>query len=193
MRTFLASVSLATFALLAPFSANAAFTIKVFAAPVDTGTGVDFGNQIGQFTNDVIAFTSADLQTSDPGWPLATETFGTEVTGYLNTDTDGADAVYLGSARRRLPLREWKLGHRPSGRPELRRNPGGRQPDGGVDAIPHRVYNGPCRGTGLALSADDRVTITAARVPEPGTYALMAGGLVAVAAGARSRRRKQIA
>jgi len=62
-------------------------------------------------------------------------------------------------------------------------------------STPFRIayYNGPCRGTGLTLSADDRVTITAARVPEPGTYALMAGGLVAVAAGARSRRRKQIA
>jgi hypothetical protein len=66
VRTFLASVSLVTCALLAPSSANAAFTIKVFADPVDTRAGVDFGNQIGEFTSDVIAYSSDNIQTSDP-------------------------------------------------------------------------------------------------------------------------------
>ena len=60
-------MSLAAVALLAPFPANAAFTIKVSANPEDTGTGIDFGAQIGEFTSDLIGFSSDDLVTSDPG------------------------------------------------------------------------------------------------------------------------------
>ena len=61
-------------------------------------------------------------------------------------------------------------------------------------STPFRIvyYNGPCCGAGLTIAADDRVTITAAPIPEPRTYALMAGGLVAVAVGARRRGQRRI-
>ncbi len=192
MRTFLASVSLAAVALLAPFPANAAFTIKVFANPEDTGTGIDFGAQIGEFTSDLIGFSSDDLVTSDPGWPLATESFGIEVTGYLNTATDGIYPLYLGSDDGAYLFVNGILAIARPG------DQGFDESQEDVDltagSTPFRIvyYNGPCCGAGLTIAADDRVTITAAPIPEPRTYALMAGGLVAVAVGARRRGQRRI-
>jgi hypothetical protein len=193
MRTLLASLALAAVVLVAPFSANAAFTIKLFANPVDSGTGIEFGDPIGEFTSDVIAFGSDNVETSDPGWPLATVVFGVEVTGYLNTATDGDFPLYLGSDDGAYLYVNGVLAIA---------RPGNRSFDESVADVtlaagstPFRItyFNGPCCGTGLTLAADDRVTITAAPIPEPGTYALMACGLVAVAAGARSRRRRHSA
>jgi hypothetical protein len=192
MRTFIASVSLATFALLAPFSANAAFTVKIFADPDDTGTDVTFGNQIGEFTSDLIGFTSDSDQTSDPGWPLASEMFGAEVTGYFNTATDGIYPLYLGSDDGAYLFVDGAL---------VISRPGAQSYGESVaDVIltagstPFRIayFNGPCCGAVLTIAADDRVTITSAPIPEPRTYALMAGGLVAVAVGARRRGQRRI-
>jgi len=192
MRTLLASMALAAVVLVAPFSANAAFTIKIFADPFEADTGIDFGNQIGEFTSEVIAFGSNDVETSNPGWPLATERFGVEVTGYLNTDSDGDFPLYLGSDDGAFLFVNGILVIARPGDQSF----GESQADVSLAAgsTPFRIayYNGPCCDTGLTLAADDRVTISAAPIPEPGTYALMAGGLVAVAAGARNRRRRQI-
>lgn len=192
MRTLVASITLATFALLAPVAANAAFTIKIFADPVDTGTGINFGDQIGEFTSDLVGFTSDADQTSDPGWPLATGMFGAEVTGYFNTASDGIYPLYLGSDDGSYLFVDGTL---------VISRPGAQSyGESQADAIlstgstPFRIvyFNGPCCGAVLTLAADDRVTITSAPIPEPGTYALMAGGLAALAIGAGRRRRGQI-
>lgn len=192
MRTVIASVSPATSALLAPFSANAAFTVKISADPVDTGTGVSFGNQFGELTSDLIGFDSDADQTSDPGWPLATAMFGAEVTGFFNTATDGIYPLYLGSDDGAYLFVDGALVISRSGSQSY----GETQADAMLTAgsTPFRIvyFNGPCCGAVLTITADDRVTITSAPIPEPVTYALMAGGLLVLATGARRRRRRQI-
>ncbi len=192
LRTFLASVSLATITLLASFQASAAFTVKIFADPVDTGTDVEFGDQIGEFTSDLIGFTSDNLVTSDPGWPLADRTFGAEVTGYFNTAVEGLYPLYLGSDDGAYLFVNGALVISRPGNQSY----GESQADASLmeGSTPFRIvyFNGPCCGSQLTIAADDRVTITSAPIPEPGTYALMAGGLAVLAAGARRRRQREI-
>jgi hypothetical protein len=114
------------------------------------------------------------------------------VTGYLNTDTDGTYPVYLGSDDGAYRFLDGSLVIPRPGDQSF----GETQADLNLAAgsTPFRItyYNGPCCGAGLTIAADDRVTITAAPIPEPGSYTLMAGGLVAVAARARRRRRKPV-
>lgn len=186
MRTLLASAAICAAALFTPLSAQAGFTIKLFADPVDTGSDVTFGAAIGEIESDAIALFSDDATSDVPGWPLATMRFGAEVTGLLYVGSDGDYPLYLGSDDGAYLFVNGTLAISRPG------DQGYAESSSTVALLegytPFRIayYNGPCCGTGLTLSADDRVTITA--VPEPGTYALMVGGIALVGAAARSRR-----
>jgi hypothetical protein len=83
VRTFLASVSFAALTLMAPLAANAAFTVKIFAAPNDTGSDVTFGALLNEFESDYIGFFSNQDNSDVAGWPLASQQFGAEITGFL--------------------------------------------------------------------------------------------------------------
>lgn len=188
MRRFLASASFAALALMAPLAAQAAFTIKIFADPQDTGTGVNFGAQTGEFTSDFISFSSDTESSSNAEWPLAGESFGAEVSGFLYVNSDGDFPLYLGSDDGAYLFVNGTRVISRSGNQSY----GVTQADValamGYTPFVIRYYNGECCRSKLTFEADDRVTITP--VPEPGTYALMAGGLVAVGAGVRARGRK---
>ncbi|MFO1319936.1 MAG: PA14 domain-containing protein [Burkholderiales bacterium] len=188
MRSFLASAALCAAALITPMSAQAGFTVKLFADPVDTGSDVTFGASIGSFQSDAISFESNNVTSSDAAWPLATERFGAEVTGLLRVASDGDYSVSLGSDDGAYLFLNGALAIA---------RPGDQGYAVSTQTLallsgdtPFRIayYNGPCCGTGLTLTAGDGVTIAA--VPEPATYALMAGGLVIIGTAVRSRRRR---
>jgi hypothetical protein len=190
MRQFIAAAVLASSMLLAPVAAQAGFTVKLFSDPVDTGSDVTFGTQSGEFIADAVSFFSNDTSGS-PGWPLASQVFGAEVTGFLFTDLAGEFPLYLGSDDGAYLFVNGVLAiSRPGtqGYSETERTVA---LNAGYNTFRISSFNGPCCGSGLTLVADDRVTITP--VPEPGTYALMGAGLAVVGAGVASRRRKQVA
>ncbi len=187
MRTFLASAAVCAAALLAPLSAQAGFTVKIFAAPNDTGSDVTFGAQLNEFESDYIGFFSNQDNSDVVGWPLASQQFGAEITGFLYAGTAGEFPLYLGSDDGAYLFVNGNLViSRPGDQSYAETIVDVALPEG-YSTFRIAYYNGPCCNTGLTFSADDRVTITP--VPEPSTYALMAGGLALVGAGARLRRK----
>lgn len=187
MRTLITSAALCAAALLTPLAAHAGFTVKIFDEPVDTGSDVTFGALLDQFDSDYIGFFS-DAETSDvDGWPFANQRFGAEITGFLHVGSSGEFPLYLGSDDGAyLFVNDQLVISRPGDQSYGVTIVDVALPEG-YSTFRIAYYNGPCCGTGLTLEADDRVTITP--VPEPSTYALMAGGLALVGAGARLRRK----
>lgn len=186
MRSLLASAALCAAALITPLSAQAGFTIKLFEDPVDTGSDVTFGASMGEFQSDTIEFISTDEASSDPNWPLASVSFGAEVTGFLQVAADGDYALKLGSDDGAYLFVNGVLAIARTGDQSYSQTTQSVALSAGYTPFRISYYNGPCCGTGLTLNADGGVTITA--VPEPGTYALLAGGLVLVGGAARLRR-----
>jgi len=183
----LASAAVCAAALITPLAAQAGFTVKIFDEPTDTGTDVTFGALLDEFQSDYIGFFS-DAETSDvPGWPVAAQTFGAEITGFLYVGSSGEFPLYLGSDDGAYLFVNGDLViSRPGDQSYGESIVDVALPEG-YSTFRIAYYNGPCCATGLTFIADDRVTITP--VPEPSTYALMAGGLALVGAGARLRRK----
>jgi hypothetical protein len=183
----MAAAALFATALLTPLAAHAGFTVKIFAEPNDTGADVTFGALLDEFDSDHISFFSG-AETSDvDGWPVATQMFGAEITGFLHVASPGEFPLSLGSDDGAyLFVNDQLVIARPGDRSYAKTTVAVTLPEG-YSTFRIAYYNGPCCGTGLTFEADGLVTITP--VPEPSTYALMAGGFALVGAGARLRRK----
>lgn len=190
MRRFFALVALAA-TLIFPMASHAGFSVKLFSDPVDTGSDVTFGSMFLEFDSEYVGFLSdADIG-SPVEWPLAGVRFGAEVTGYLYVGTAGEYPLYLGSDDGAYLFVNGALAIARPGDQAFSETVQSVALGEGYNPFRIAYYNGPCCGTGLTLSADDRVTITP--VPEPASYALMIAGLMLVGAAARSRQLRRAA
>ncbi len=142
------------------------------------------------FSDPVTSFTSPNIAFADPWWPNgATNAFGAELTGYFNASVAGIYSMTLGSDDASYLFVNGAAAGSLPGTHGYSTTTFDVNLNAGLNPFRVAFFNGPCCGSRLTLEPGD--VAYAAAVPEPDTWAMIAGGLgIAGAAAWRRRQRK---
>lgn len=171
--------------LAAPGLASADALVKLYSGFSENGGDITFSNLTGTYLSTGTLF--GDAIPGRNGFPTADKVFGAEVTGFLQVDTAGSYSVTLGSDDASYLFIAGVATLSLPGSHGYFTDSTNVNLAAGLTPFRIAYYNNFCCGSSLTLET----TATVVAVPEPGTYALMGGGLALVGAGVAARRRKQ--
>jgi hypothetical protein len=191
MKHAFCAVALAVAAACSTVSAHAASaTVTIFGNYIEGSGDIALSNPVGSYITPMGPSISLGdgAPSNDPLWPGAGQSFGASVTGFLVVEKAGMYSITMGSDDGSYLF----LGSDSTAALSLPGTRGYSTTNGAFQlaagATPFRVsyFNGPCCGAQFTLES----TATITPVPEPGTYALIAGGLGLVGGVTVVRRRR---